>query len=167
MSCGESSFRSGFMWSSPMRLATSVFSNWRRRCLHLSFSSSGIIDKIQTSEINSSFRFKVCQLSALIWSFISNYMVMALVFFKVVNGYIEMWFIFECSRPFESYTQAPILVIIRRIRSWFAIASTSYISFINKTCRKLHFKKAKIENKIEIVDVSWKKQQWERTQTWL
>ena len=49
----------------------------------------------------------------------------------------------ECSRPVKFYIKAPILVNIRRMWLWFAVVSTSYISFNTDICENLYMKKAK------------------------
>ena len=60
---GGTSLKSGG-GGSPMRLETSAFSNWRKRCHTLSFSSSRIIGENNPPGMISSCRYQLCQLSS-------------------------------------------------------------------------------------------------------
>ena len=51
-----------FLWRSPMRFVTSAFSNWRKRCLVLSFSPSFIIGENNTRGMSSSCSYEMCLL---------------------------------------------------------------------------------------------------------
>ena len=61
--CGGTAFRFGFLWRSPMRLVTSAFSNWGKRCRKLSFSSSYILSENTTSGMSSPCGYQICKLN--------------------------------------------------------------------------------------------------------
>ena len=74
-----------FLGRITMPFLTSAFSNWRRRCRILYFSSFCIIGKNNTSGISSSCRYHAGVSTECFQFFVCNYMIMALVFLKVFS----------------------------------------------------------------------------------